>query len=314
MMMIRGRTRNRIDLGGLFKKLSITLLSLQINLSESFEDHPPPHSTQVIHNRQIKGSTEVTIPIKGHTIYPPFVDTDLQNRWFDFGGSAIEVEFKIDGDSASLYGDGMAVWFSKPSQQIGPVFGSADHWDGFGIMIDTFPNARHSYAFPRILGMINHGYTSFDVGTDGDGQEAGHVHIQYGDQMCLQSYRSTTSEFNMINGTNGIIVSRYPITLTRKHLSRFFSSYGRNAHDILSVATNGLVYHPPRTANTGSKSSTHHDWNGNIGGGIGSGALGFGVPWVLISFWLPNGLSSSPASDWLSLVAKSILQNINKEL
>ncbi|KAH9455271.1 hypothetical protein Pst134EA_022746 [Puccinia striiformis f. sp. tritici] len=318
MMMIRGRTRNRIDLGGLFKKLSITLLSLQINLSESFEDHPPPHSTQVIHNRQIKGSTEVTIPIKGHTIYPPFVDTDLQNRWFDFGGSAIidtnrhvrltqnraseagylwsrypltqpsfqvEVEFKIDGDSASLYGDGMAVWFSKPSQQIGPVFGSADHWDGFGIMIDTFPNARHSYAFPRILGMINHGYTSFDVGTDGDGQEAG---------ACSYSVRrsdvSTKLQINYVRGRflellvqhdkwdewdHCFTVSNY--TLPENIFLGFSAHTGEvsDAHDILSVATNGLVYHPPRTANTGSKSSTHHDWNGNIGGGIGSGALGF---------------------------------------
>jgi hypothetical protein len=58
----------RIHLG-LLKKLSITLLSFQISLSVGFEDHPPP-SNQVIHNRQIKGTTEVTIPIKGHTIYP----------------------------------------------------------------------------------------------------------------------------------------------------------------------------------------------------------------------------------------------------
>jgi hypothetical protein len=52
----------------LFKKLSITLLSLQLSLSDDLDDHPP--GKQVIHNREIPGTTEVTIPIKGHTIYP----------------------------------------------------------------------------------------------------------------------------------------------------------------------------------------------------------------------------------------------------
>jgi hypothetical protein len=46
-----------------------------------------------------------------------------------------------------------------------------------------------------------------------------------------------------------------------------------DAHDILSVTTNGLVYHPPHTQKKGSKS--YPEWNGNTAGGIGSGALGF---------------------------------------
>ncbi|KAA1089287.1 hypothetical protein PGT21_012996 [Puccinia graminis f. sp. tritici] len=304
----------RIHLGCL-KKLSITLLSLQISLAVGFEDHPPP-SNQVIHNRQIKGTTEVTIPIKGHTIYPPFVDTDLQNRWFDFGGSAIidtnrhvrltqnraseaghlwsrypltqpsfqvEVEFKIDGDSSSLYGDGMAVWLSKPAQQIGPVFGSADHWDGFGIFIDTFPNARHAYAFPRILGMINHGYTSFDVGQDGDGQEAGACSY-----LVRRSDVATKLQINYVRGRflellvqhdkwdewdHCFTVSNY--TLPENIYLGFSAHTGEvsDAHDILSVTTNGLVYHPPHTPKKGSKS--YPEWNGNTAGGIGSGALGF---------------------------------------
>ncbi|EFP86176.1 uncharacterized protein PGTG_12132 [Puccinia graminis f. sp. tritici CRL 75-36-700-3] len=289
----------RIYLGCL-KKLSITLLSLQISLAVGFEDHPPP-SNQVIHNRQIKGTTEVTIPIKGHTIYPPFVDTDLQNRWFDFGGSAIidtnrhvrltqnraseaghlwsrypltqpsfqvEVEFKIDGDSSSLYGDGMAVWLSKPAQQIGPVFGSADS-TCTPTEILLFVSADEylsliKYAFPRILGMINHGYTSFDVGQDGDGQEAGAcsylvrrsdvatklqinyvrgrflevnvrlelsmVVTQITDLKDLLPVTSHSCWFSMTNGMMGPLFYGIKLHITREHIPRIFSSYGCARH------------------------------------------------------------------------------------
>lgn len=98
------------------------------------------------------------------------MDSDLQNRWFDFGGSTIintnkhvrlsqdrasqagwlwsrlalapnsfeiEFEFRVDGKSSTLYGDGMAMWLTKGRAGMGPVFGSSDYWDGLGIFFDT---------------------------------------------------------------------------------------------------------------------------------------------------------------------------------
>lgn len=98
------------------------------------------------------------------------MDSDLQNRWFDFGGSSIintnkhvrltqdrsgqagwlwsrlpltsqswevEIEFRVEGKSGGMFGDGMAVWFSTTRAGMGPVFGSTDYWNGLGIMLDT---------------------------------------------------------------------------------------------------------------------------------------------------------------------------------
>lgn len=303
-------------------KLGITLLALKFNPANSFEDHfdsTTVHTNQVIHNREIKGTTEVTIPIKDHSIYPPFVDTNLQNRWFDFGGSTIintnqhirltqdrsseagylwsrepltqknfqvEVEFKIDGKSSSVYGDGMAVWLSKPSFKPGPVFGSSDKWDGFGIFIDTFPNSRHSYSFPRILGMINQGYSSYDVGSDGDGQESGAC--SYG---VRRSDVSTKLQINYIQGRFLEVLVHYDkwdewehcftvanYTLPDKIHLGFSAHTGEvsDAHDILSVSANGLVYHPPDRYKLNSKSQDKKlDWDHHTAAGIGSGALGF---------------------------------------
>lgn len=34
---------------------------------------------------------ERTVPLRTHSLAAPYVDTDLQNRWWDFGGDAIIV-------------------------------------------------------------------------------------------------------------------------------------------------------------------------------------------------------------------------------
>lgn len=143
------------------------------------------------------------------------------------------------------------------------------------------------------MGMINHGYTSFDVGADGDGQEAG---------ACSYSVRrsdvATKLQINYVRGRflevlvqhdkwdewdHCFTVSNY--TLPENVFLGFSAHTGEvsDAHDILSVSTNGLVYHPPNAQTAGSKSGSHHDWNGNLGGGIGSGALGF---WGILGAYL----------------------------
>ena len=99
-----------------------------------------------------------------------YVDSDLQNRWFDFGGSTIintnkhvrltqdrpsqagwlwsrlalapssfevEFEFRVDGKSNNIFGDGFAMWLTKGRAGTGPAFGSTDYWNGLVIFFDT---------------------------------------------------------------------------------------------------------------------------------------------------------------------------------
>ncbi|KAI0709625.1 legume-like lectin [Fomitopsis betulina] len=143
---------------------------------------------------------ERTISLRTHSIYAPYIDQDLQNRWWDFGADAyvntnkhvrltrdrpsqmgwlwsrvpltaqnwiIEVEFKIHGESTHLYGDGLAMWLTKTRAEPGPVFGSIDNFEGLGLFLDTYANTRHSYSFPRIVGMLGDGHTPYDQAGDG---------------------------------------------------------------------------------------------------------------------------------------------------
>ncbi|KAF9579435.1 hypothetical protein BGW38_004297, partial [Lunasporangiospora selenospora] len=32
---------------------------------------------------------DIVHPLRTHSIYMPYIDQDLQNRWFDFGGDAL---------------------------------------------------------------------------------------------------------------------------------------------------------------------------------------------------------------------------------
>jgi len=156
-----------------------------------------------------------TVSLRTHSIYAPYIDQDLQNRWWDFGADAyvntnkhvrltrarpsemgwlwsrlpitstnfiMEVEFKLSGESSHLFGDGLAVWFTTDRAQPGPVFGSIDNFNGVGIFLDTYANSRHSYAFPRIVGMKGDGKTSYDLGNDGDANAIG---------ACSANYRRT---------------------------------------------------------------------------------------------------------------------------
>jgi len=166
-------------------------------------------STQVVSKRAL---TEKTVPLRTHSIYAPYVDTDLQNRWFDFGGSTIintnkhvrltqdrpsqagwlwsrlaiapnsfevEFEFRVDGKGNTLFGDGFAMWLTKTRAAMGPAFGSVDYWNGLGIFFDTYANSRHSYSFPRIYAIMNDGTKSYNIAKDGQSQELASCSIDF---------------------------------------------------------------------------------------------------------------------------------------
>ncbi|UZJ56284.1 hypothetical protein CBS101457_005604 [Exobasidium rhododendri] len=164
-----------------------------------------PSEAQVAAQNRLLQSDAI-VPMKTHSIYSPYVDSDLQNKFWDFGGDAIidtnravlltqdrssqagwlwsrlplsvpnyEItgEFKIDGKAAKShpYGDGFAFWLTEDRAQGGNVFGSKDYFTGLGIMFDTFANARHPYTFPRIMAVRLNGVESYRMDKDGATQE-----------------------------------------------------------------------------------------------------------------------------------------------
>ncbi|KAG5354505.1 L-type lectin-like domain-containing protein [Yarrowia sp. B02] len=87
----------------------------------------------------------------------------------------IVTQFRISGETAGIYGDGMALWLTtSPNLGLGdnlpygPVFGAPDKLKGFGMVVDLYRNGRKGRAFPYAHGMIMDGIQPYD--NDHDGQ------------------------------------------------------------------------------------------------------------------------------------------------
>ncbi|EGP89468.1 unnamed protein product [Zymoseptoria tritici ST99CH_1A5] len=144
-----------------------------------------------------------SIPLRTHSIASPYLDYDMQSRWWDYGGTTvirsdryvrltgqypsqsgwlfsrvpltatnweIELEFKIGG-TGSLHGDGMAMWVTKDRAEMGTVFGMKDNFEGLGIFFDTYKNNRPGVVFPYIMAMLGDGKTTYDKEHDGKSNE-----------------------------------------------------------------------------------------------------------------------------------------------
>ncbi|CEJ89468.1 Putative Vesicular integral-membrane protein VIP36 [[Torrubiella] hemipterigena] len=146
------------------------------------------------------------ISLRTHTLEQPYLDSEMQSRWFDFGGDTVvradsyirltsdrpsqsgwlfsrvpltatnwevEVEFKISGKN-QLYGDGFAMWITRQRGQQGDVFGNADRFEGLGVFVDTYKNNRPGVVFPYVMAMYGDGHKSYDKSNDGkEGELAG---------------------------------------------------------------------------------------------------------------------------------------------
>ncbi|KAI4088647.1 MAG: hypothetical protein L6R37_008170 [Teloschistes peruensis] len=144
-----------------------------------------------------------TIPLRSHSLSAPYLDSDMQSRFYDFGGDTIiradqyvrltsdrpsqegwlfsrlpltatnweiEVEFKIHGQG-NLHGDGMAIWLTKQRATTGTVFGSTDNFEGLGVFIDTYKNQRPGVVFPYVMAMMGNASVKYDKDHDGKENE-----------------------------------------------------------------------------------------------------------------------------------------------
>lgn len=96
------------------------------------------------------------------------------------------MEFKIHGHG-NLFGDGMALWITKNRAVQGPVFGSADRFEGLGIFFDTYKNNRPGVIFPYVMAMVGDGNKNYDHSNDGKDQELA------GCSVCGNGFFAVTS-------------------------------------------------------------------------------------------------------------------------
>ncbi|CAJ0642582.1 11299_t:CDS:2 [Entrophospora sp. SA101] len=241
---------------------------------------------------------ESVIPLRTHSIYMPYIDQDLQNRWFDFGADTVintnrhirlthdrpsqtgwlwsrlvnnkqsqekpltstnwqvEFEFKIHGNNPTLFGDGMAVWFTTERAKPGPVFGFIDKFEGLGIFFDTYPNAKHSHSFPYVLAMVGDGKTEYDLGNDGKSNEVAGCEADIRGKPVptkarITYYKNTYLELKLqYKGWDQWepCFTIPNVTIPNVAYLGFSALTGEvsDNHDIISVTTNNIVSVPPR--------------------------------------------------------------------
>jgi len=113
----------------------------------------------------------------------PSLRSQKGNIWtrlpIDFDWWEVELIFRVTG-RGRIGADGLAFWYTDYRQEEGPVFGSADQWNGLGIFFDSFDN-DNKHNNPYIMAMTNDGSRNYDHQLDGSSQQlAG----------CLRDFRN----------------------------------------------------------------------------------------------------------------------------
>jgi len=103
------------------------------------------------------------------------------------------ITLNVHGTTGDLFGDGMAIWYSKERNQVGDVFGGKDYFTGMGIFLDTYSNHNgpHNHAHPYISAMVNNGTMHYDHDRDG-------THTQLGGKGCTSRLRNKDYETSIL--------------------------------------------------------------------------------------------------------------------
>ncbi|KAG8440306.1 hypothetical protein GDO86_006171 [Hymenochirus boettgeri] len=96
----------------------------------------------------------------------------------------LEVSFRIAGHGRQG-AEGLAVWYTKEQGRSGTVYGSADFWDGIGIIFDTNDKDLKENN-PAILIVGNNGKLNYDHESDGSSQAL---------DSCIKNFRNTIRPF-----------------------------------------------------------------------------------------------------------------------
>ncbi|XP_018414421.1 PREDICTED: protein ERGIC-53-like [Nanorana parkeri] len=102
----------------------------------------------------------------------------------NFTNWEMEVSIRISGHGPNG-AEGMALWYTRKPGDLGPVYGSSDHWDGLGIIFDTFDHDFKGNN-PAIVIVGNNGKLQYDHLRDGSSQALG---------TCVTSFRNTIRPF-----------------------------------------------------------------------------------------------------------------------
>ncbi|KHJ49591.1 Legume-like lectin family protein [Trichuris suis] len=118
----------------------------------------------------------------------------------------LEVAFAVRGKTGTLYGDGIAIWYTKDPGQPGPVFGSKDFFKGLAVFLDTYTNhpEAHNHAHPYVSAMVNNGSLHYDHDRDG-------THTQLGghEKGCTSYFRNKDHPTRILVRYVGEVLSVY---------------------------------------------------------------------------------------------------------
>ncbi|KAM4676750.1 protein ERGIC-53-like [Discoglossus pictus] len=108
------------------------------------------------------------------------------NQSASFPHWEVEMSIRISGHGR-VGAEGLAVWYTREPGRSGTVYGSADLWDGLGIIFDTYDNDLKGNN-PAILVVGNNGKLNYDHSRDGSSQALG---------SCMQNFRNTRRPFRV---------------------------------------------------------------------------------------------------------------------
>ncbi|KAJ9083487.1 hypothetical protein DSO57_1034292 [Entomophthora muscae] len=194
-----------------------------------------------------------------------------KNNW------QVEFEFKVDGVSSYISGDGFAFWAATEKNKIGPVFGSSDYFNGLGVFFDTYNNGGHSESFPYVSGMKGDGKTPYNNDNDGfltkmGGCSMDFKHRSFPTKASVTYVRGEYVHVKILakedNAWEDCFVATN-ITLPDNVYLGFTAHTGQlhDYHDIVSVTT--------RTSNKPPKLDAKITPNANRSHGSSWGVLGF---------------------------------------
>lgn len=81
------------------------------------------------------------------------------------------MDFKLEGEGSTLYGDGMVLAFTDEDPGTGAMMGLNEYYRGAAILIDTYRNGKAGRIFPRMILAQNDGSMPYDKDNDGKANE-----------------------------------------------------------------------------------------------------------------------------------------------